>query len=265
MYEQDLPGYVPKSHYYLWLVLRCGIMAWGIYGMFHGSVVEFLEAVFAILFTHMWDYFQVFGGNAFVIRVPYLSGTMLNLFIFIGVVIGSTLNNRTGFAHFDIVTHFGAGLIGAVFGYDFAVIMQTKHERLSPALASLFSIAFSLAIAVGWEIYEFTMDRLYGLSLQRSIPTSEIGLLDTMSDFICATGGALLGMFLIAFYRNGKFGKYKKSVRRKIEMEKFKSEKKEELWHAYLLENGAQEMQEAVEEELRVNPKGKRKRKKKVH
>lgn len=260
MNEMDLPGYVPKSHRILWAVLRCGIMAWGIYGMFHGSVVEFLEAVFAILFTYMWDYFQVFGGNAFVIRVPYLSGTMLNLFIFIGVVVGSTLNNRTGFQYFDIVTHFGAGFIGAVFGYDFAVIMQTKHERLSPALASLFSIAFSLAIAVGWEIYEFTMDRLYGLHLQQSIPTAETGLLDTMGDFICATVGALLGMFFISFYRNGKFGKYKKSVRRKIEMEKFKSAKKEELWHEYLLQNGTEEMQAAVEEELRVNPKGKRKK-----
>ena len=261
MYEQDLPGYVPKSHWYLWLLLRCGIMAWGIYGMFHGSVVEFLEAVFAILFTHMWDYFQVFGGNAFVIRVPYLSGTMLNLFIFIGVVVGSTLNNRTGFQHFDIVTHFCAGAIGAVFGYDFAVIMQTRHERLSPALASLFSIGFSLAIAVGWEIYEFTMDRLYGLELQKSIPTAETGLLDTMGDFICATGGALLGMFLISFYRNGKFGKHKLAVRRKIEAEKFKSEKKEELWNLYLAREGTTEMRQHVEEELRVNPTGKRNRK----
>ena len=258
MYEQDLPGYVPKSHWMLWMALRCGILIWGIYGMFHGSVVEFLEAIFAILFTHMWEYFQVFGGNAFVIRVPYLTGTMLNLFIFIGVVLGSTLNNRTGFSHFDIVTHFCAGVLGAVFGYDFAVIMQTRHDRLSPALASLFSVGFSLAIAVGWEIYEFTMDRLYGLYLQRSVPTSEAGLLDTMGDFIFAAAGTLVGMFFISFYRNGRFGKHKKEIRRKMEEQAFEAEKKEELYRAYLLENGYAEMRESVNRRMKMTNKQKR-------
>ena len=54
MEEQTQPGYLPLRHYVLWLVLRAGIMIWGVYGLFHGSTVEFLEAIFAILFTHMW-------------------------------------------------------------------------------------------------------------------------------------------------------------------------------------------------------------------
>ena len=60
---------------------------------------------------------------------------------------------------------------------------------------------------VGWEFYEFTMDRLYGLHLQMSNPASEAGLIDTMTDFIYGTSGALAGMFLTAFYRNGKLGR----------------------------------------------------------
>lgn len=41
MTETQLPGYLPRRHQILWLVLRAGIMLWGIYGLFHGSVVEF--------------------------------------------------------------------------------------------------------------------------------------------------------------------------------------------------------------------------------
>ena len=216
MEEQTQPGYLPLRHYVLWLILRAGIMIWGIYGLFHGSTVEFLEAIFAILFTHMWDYFQVFGGNAFITRVDYISGTMLNVFIFIGVVVGTTLNNRTNFQSFDLVTHCCAGFIAAWFGYDFAVIMQGRYGRLSPALTAMFSICFSLGISVAWEIYEFTMDRLYGMALQCSTPTSETGLIDTMVDFIIAAVGALAGMFTVAFYRNGKFGKHKKQIRARI-------------------------------------------------
>ena len=112
-------------------------MLWGIYGIFHGSVVEFLEAIFAILFTHLWDYFQVFGGRSFIIRIGYENQTMLNVFMFVCVVIGSTLNNRTDFGSFDIVTHTCSGFISAWFGYDFAVLMQEKnYSKLSPAFAS---------------------------------------------------------------------------------------------------------------------------------
>ena len=134
--QQDFPGYLPDSHRILWLLMRVGLMIWGVYGLFHGSVVEFLQAIFAILFTHMWDYFQVFGGRSFITRVDYISGTMLNVFIFLGVVIGTTLNNRTDFKGFDIVTHFCAGFIAAWFGYEFAHIMQGRYGRLSPALSA---------------------------------------------------------------------------------------------------------------------------------
>lgn len=236
MEECTQPGYLPKTHQILWLVLRTGIMIWGIYGLFHGSTVEFLEAIFAILFTHMWDYFQVFGGNSFITRVDYISGTMLNLFIFIGVVIGTTLNNRTNFHSFDLVTHGCAGFISAWFGYDFAVIMQGRYGRLSPALSSMFGLCFSLGISVAWEIYEFTMDRLYGMALQCSTLTSESGLVDTMVDFIIAAAGALVGMFAVAFYRNGKFGKYKKQVRARLLREKKDAERKDRLWEAYVNE-----------------------------
>ena len=202
---KNYPGYLPQSHRILWLLIRVALMLWGIYGIFHGSVVEFLEAIFAILFTHLWDYFQVFGGRSFIIRIGYENQTMLNVFMFVCVVIGSTLNNRTDFGSFDIVTHTCSGFISAWFGYDFAVLMQEKnYSKLSPALAAMFGLCFSLGIDVGWEIYEFTMDHLYGLSLQCSSPTTDYGLIDTMGDFICAASGALVGMFAVAFYRKKK-------------------------------------------------------------
>ena len=136
-------GYLPKSHKILWIALRVAILIWGIYGLFHGSVVEFLEAIFAIIFTHLWDFFQIFGKKSFIIEVDYLAQTMLNIFIFVAVVIGTTLNNRTTFEHFDLVTHFGSGFLSAWFGYDFANIVYRKKGNLGPAMSSLFSFIHS--------------------------------------------------------------------------------------------------------------------------
>ena len=62
-------GYLSKNQRILWVCLRVIILLWGIYGLFHGSVVEFLEAIFAIIFTHLWDFFQIFGKKSFIIEV----------------------------------------------------------------------------------------------------------------------------------------------------------------------------------------------------
>ena len=202
-------GKLPKSYKILWIALRTVIIAWSIFGLFHGSVVEFLEAIFAVIFTHLWDFFQIFGTRSFIIEVSPDSATGLNIFIFVAVCIGSTVNNRTDFDHIDILTHFIAGLISAYFGYDLANIIFRKRGYLGPAVSSFFSICFAQFIAVGWEIYEFSMDSIYGMNLQRR----ETGVLDTMTDFCVCAAGSVIGMLLVAFLRNGIIGKNRQKIR----------------------------------------------------
>lgn len=220
-------GYLPKNQRILWLILRIVILGWGIYGLFHGSVVEFLEAIFAIIFTHLWDFFQIFGKKSFIIEVEASTQTMLSLFIFIAVCIGSTLNNRTTFEHFDIVTHCASGVLSAWFGYDFANIIYRKRGDLGPAMSSLFSLAFALSIAVGWEIYEFSMDMLYGMTLQK-------GNTDTMVDFISCAIGAVITMLFVAFLRNGIIGKNKEQVKEERRLENEKRLLKDKLYFDYI-------------------------------
>ena len=220
-------GYLPKNQRILWLALRIIILGWGVYGLFHGSVVEFLEAIFAIIFTHLWDFFQIFGKKSFIIEVEALTQTMLTLFIFIAVCVGSTLNNRTTFEHFDIVTHCASGVLSAWFGYDFANIIYRKRGDLGPAMSALFSLAFALSIAVGWEIYEFSMDKLYGMTLQK-------GNTDTMVDFISCAIGAVVTMLLVAFYRNGIIGKNKAEVKEMRRLENEKRLLKDKLYADYI-------------------------------
>ena len=172
--------------------------------LFTGYTTEFLEAVFAIIFTFLWDLFQLLGGKTFITLFPHRVQTMLNLLICFGVVVGSTINKFTTFEHIDIPEHFFAGYIAAAGSYELAVIIQSrqpKDKKLSPALAAMFGLAFSVML------YEFTMDRLYGLNLQRSGFNTEAGLIDTMIDLIIGAAGALMGMFITAFSKAGFFKK----------------------------------------------------------
>ena len=196
---------IPASHQVTWWVCRVALFIWGTVLLFLGYTTEFLEAIFAIIFTHLWDMFQLFGGKSFITKVPYSIMTYLNCFIAFGVVVGTTVNKFTSFDYIDVPEHFFAGFIAAAGGYELAVVIQSKQpkdKKISPALASLFALCFAVTITIAWEYYEFTMDRLYGLNLQNSAYNSESGLIDTMVDLILGSAGALTGMFVTAFTKN---------------------------------------------------------------
>lgn len=218
---------IPKSHEILWWVCRGIMVAFSVYGILNGSVTMFMMGLFSVAFSHLWDMFQLFGGKSFITRVDFMAQTFLNLFVTysLGVYL---LNTRTNIHFFDILSHAASGFIATWFAYDFAVVFQGKKRHLSPALASFFALTFSMFIAVAWELYEFTMDRVYGYQLQTSQLLSEIGLRDTMEDTICCVVGSVIGMFLVAFYRNGIIGKNRKELRAQV-VARSKQDRKEEL------------------------------------
>ena len=64
---------------------------------------------------------------------------MLNLIIFIGIVIGSYFGVFDNYKWFDEFMHIMAGMVCAVFGYDFAVIIQRKKGQCAATLAAMDS------------------------------------------------------------------------------------------------------------------------------
>jgi hypothetical protein len=159
-----------------------------------GYPVQFAQALGAIGFTFLWDIFQLFGAGGFLSRFPYSLQSKFNVFIALGCVAGTSINIFTSFRHIDIPEHICAGYLGAALGWELAPLLQAKYGKLSPALRTMFAFGLALAILTLWEIYEFSVDRLFGLELQQSAPDSEAGLLDTMWDLIFGTSGALAGL-----------------------------------------------------------------------
>ncbi len=198
---------LPRGTQVTWWVCRGLVFLWGTVMLFSGHTVEFLEAVFGIIFTHLWDLFQWLGGKTFITQVPYRLQTMLNVFLCFAIVVGTTINKFTTLDFIDIPEHFLAGYIATAGSYELAVIIQSKRPTdkvLSPALAAMFSLAFGVMLLTGWEFYEFTMDRLYGLNLQRTEYYTDAGLVDTMVDLIVGTAGSLASMFITAFGKRKK-------------------------------------------------------------
>lgn len=193
------PNKIPKKpliHSVIWYVCRSLLLIWGIVYLFLGSATQFLQSLFAIAFTHLWDMFQLWGGKTFITKVSYRFQTQLNIFICLGCVVGTTLNKQTDLEFVDDILHFFAGYIAASAMYEFSELINGQNRQTGPAMKAMFSLMGAVTLLVGWEIYEFSMDRIYGMNLQCSSAFSEAGLIDTMWDLIFGTAGALCSMFV---------------------------------------------------------------------
>lgn len=215
---------MPKTELILWTVIRLCIVGWFFYEIFNASTKDAFQALFSLIFTFLWDMFQIFGGKSFIKNVSSHAQTALTVFILFGSLVGTKFKFYIDLEWYDLILHLFSGAISAWFGYDFAFIVQGKKRPLSPALAALFALGFSFFIAVGWEFFEFSMDTFHGTNLQMSSPNSDSGLIDTMTDLIACAVGTVPSAILTALQRNGYIGRNRKARREKIV-------KEQELWN----------------------------------
>ena len=210
---------MPKSELILWTVIRLCIVGWFFYEIFNASTKDAFQALFSLIFTFLWDMFQIFGGNSFIKNVSSHAQTALTIFIFLGSFLSKAFNLFFVFEWYDILLHIVSGAICAWFGYDFACIIQRKKGQCAATLAAIFGLMFALSIAVGWEFYEFLMDTLHGTNLQLAKPGEEtamfdlskyngeygyLGLWDTMTDMMMNAVGGIAGMIFMIILRNRK-------------------------------------------------------------
>lgn len=99
----------------------------------------------------------------------------------------------------DMALHFGSAMGFGLIGFLF-IFMLFEGDRYAAPPAAIAVLSFAVAVAIGalWEVFEFGMDQVFGLNMQKS------GLVDTMGDLIVDTLGALLGATAGYFYLKGR-------------------------------------------------------------
>ena len=151
-------------------------------------------AVFGILFL---TFLPKMLRHNFKVYLPIEFDFIAIVFIFMAIFLGEIHSYYTIFWWWDLALHSSSGFLLGIGGFVL-VYMLNKEKRLvqkmKPGFIALFGFAFALAIGAVWEIFEFSMDTLFGLHLQKS------GLTDTMGDLIVDTLGALIISVLGYFY-----------------------------------------------------------------
>jgi hypothetical protein len=99
--------------------------------------------------------------------------------------------------YYDKLAHLVASVTVALLAFFLALLAERRGEiRLTGPAIAVFILASTLAAGAAWEIYEFTVDQVFGTNLQ-------FGNTDTMSDLIVdLVGGVIVAVFAaIAFAR----------------------------------------------------------------
>lgn len=117
------------------------------------------------------------------------------LFITITMLLANMFNMYGVIPHLDKWEHLLSGVILCFAGLFVLRIILRKHgiKTISSPVAIWFAFFFAVAMAGVWEIYEFTIDNLFGLHSQNG------NLTDTMIDIICGTVGALGAAIYLAY------------------------------------------------------------------
>lgn len=117
------------------------------------------------------------------------------LFVFASLFLGEVGGYYERFWWWDVMLHTGSGLLLGILGFLLVYLLNSQPDirlSMSPGFVALFAFVFAVAVGALWEIFEFTMDSVFGMNMQKPMLADDSGLTDTMFDLIVDTVGALV-------------------------------------------------------------------------
>ena len=148
-----------------------------------------------------------FIGKRFKIFIPSGIYCLYVIFLYCAIFLGEIRSFYYNVPHWDTILHtFSGAMIGA-FGFSVIELLNKEertHLKLPPAFVAIFAFCFSVALGTLWEVYEYTLDGILGLNMQKYQTEAgvdfvgRIALEDTMKDIIVDMLGAL-AMAVIGF------------------------------------------------------------------
>ena len=138
-------------------------------------------------------------GRRFGVNIPAEFQLLAMLFVFATLFLGEIRDYYQRIWWWDIALHTGSGLLLGIVGFLLVYVLNQSRRidiYLRPGFVALFAFMFAVTVGALWEIFEFAMDMLFGLNMQKPMAGDPSGLTDTMWDLIVDAGGALVISFL---------------------------------------------------------------------
>ena len=150
----------------LWLILRLFVIG----AMVLSAVRGYYDNVFVCLLVLVLFLIPAFIEKNLGIDLPSGLQILILLHIFATEILGELACYYVQFQYWDTIMHTVWGFLCAAIGYSMVDILnrgKNFHFNLSPAYLALAAFCFSMTIGVFWEFFEFAMDRIFLLDMQK--------------------------------------------------------------------------------------------------
>ncbi len=150
----------------VYLVLRLIVLA----SLVSAILRQEYESAFVcvlVLFLFMLPFFI---QKNFGICLPSTLEIIILLFIFAAEILGELQSYFIQYPYWDTMLHTTNGFLCAAVGFSLIDILNRDAKikfTLSPVYVALAAFCFSMTIGVLWEFFEFGMDRLLHMDMQK--------------------------------------------------------------------------------------------------
>jgi len=170
-----------RVSYFLKLVLALGTGLLVLQGRYQAAI----EVAIILCITFL----PLLLGQRFQVKIPHEFESLAVVFVYMSLFLGEVQGYYARFWWWDIVLHTGSGFLLGILGFLLVYVPNEKEDielDLHPKFIAFFAFIFAMGMGSVWEIFEFSMDQLFGMNMQKS------GLVDTMWDLIVYGVGALI-------------------------------------------------------------------------
>lgn len=113
----------------------------------------------------------------FKMEFPSMLEIIILLFIFAAEILGEIASFYIHFPYWDTILHTLSGFLCAALGLSLVEILNRDERlkfQLSPLFMAIVAFCFSMTIGVMWEFFEFGMDSIFSLDMQKDTVITSI-------------------------------------------------------------------------------------------
>lgn len=154
-----------KKAIFTYYTLRILVIICLIRELMNGS---FQNAALCILSLFLFS-LPFFIEKKFKIKLPSLFERIIFIFIFSAEILGEINNFYVTIPHWDTILHTLNGFLCASVGFSLVYLLNenSKSIELSPIFVALVAFCFSMTVGVVWEFFEYGMDTIFKLDMQK--------------------------------------------------------------------------------------------------
>lgn len=150
----------------VYVILRLLVVA----VLVRSAMLKEYESMFVCLLVLVLFMLPFFIQQNFGIELPSTLEIIILLFIFAAEILGELGCYFITYPYWDSMLHTTTGFLCAATGFALIDILNRNSRikfQLSPVYVALAAFCFSMTVGVMWEFFEFGMDRLFHMDMQK--------------------------------------------------------------------------------------------------